>query len=89
MEGSLNTGGGDGRVKVTEETGGTAGDKEETGGEGWYVEGVGGRRMELAVKAAGAKEAGAQEDGATGVLVLAGWETLREANSAKDDNSHY
>ena len=33
MEGSLNTGGVDGRVKVTEETGGTAGDKEETGDE--------------------------------------------------------
>ena len=84
MEGSLNTGGGDGRVKVTEETGGTGGDKEETGGEGWYVEGVGGRIMELAEKAAGALE-----DGATGVLVLAGWEAFREVNSAKDDNSHY
>ena len=50
--------------------------------------------MEVAEKAAGAKEemkkeAGALEDEVTRVLVLAGWEALREANSAKDDNSHY
>ena len=50
--------------------------------------------MELAENAAGLreeieKEAGTLEDETTEVLVLTGWETLREANSAKDDNSHY
>ena len=50
--------------------------------------------MEVEEKAAGAKEemeeeAEALEDEATGLLMGVGWEALREANSAKDDNSHY